>query len=289
MEFPNLEIHIVHYEKLKKRKTYLDKKIKELGLGKYCTWHIQKLDKDFTELKKRYYKFDEKIWMKRIMYSHDKVTPSIMPRELSQGDMKLGINELQLFDLLAKKKSDKNYLIFEDDVIFEDDFLLKLKKVLEELPKDYDIAYADFGVNDGNKNLSVNQLKFDKLSKTHKRTRATASFFISSKGAKKLSRDIKPFTLPLDHELRYWEVVKEYNAYWLNGYLTYQGTIYGIYPSSLFSTREKTYSNNVSSCKTNILKWIKDIESKRFNKDFFSKTQVFFFDLLISLKKTFFN
>src|SRR3989339_815044 len=236
MNLKNFEIHIVHYELLKERRSYLEKRLKYFGLEKFCFWHIQKINQDFSNLKKKYYKFDKDIWTERIKFSHDKITPSIMPSELSHGDMKLGINELKLFDFLAERKGNNIYLILEDDVILEENFLDKLKKILRILPKDFDIAYTDFGVND----------------------------------AKKYFRDIKPFTLPLDHELRYWEVKKNYNTYWLNGYLTYQGTIYGdIYPSSLFPTRVKEYYRRIP-----------------FYKKIFSKIQVNLLDLLIFLKNS---
>src|SRR3989339_49464 len=254
MILKNFEIHIVHYELLKERRSYLEKRLKYFGLEKFCFWHIQKINQDFSNLKKKYYKFDKDIWMERIKFSHDKITPSVMPRELSQGDMKLGINELKLFDFLAERKGNKIYLILEDDVILEENFLDKLKK---------------------------------KLRKDHKKTRTTASFFINSKSAKKFSRDIKPFTLPLDHELRYWEIKKDYNTYWLNGYLTYQGTIYGdIYPSSLFPTRVKEYYQRIPFYKKIILDFIKNTEAKRFNKSIFSKIQVNLLDLLIFLKNS---
>ena len=287
MILKNFEIHIVHYELLKERRSYLEKRLKYFGLEKFCFWHIQKINQDFSNLKKKYYKFDKDIWTERIKFSHDKITPSIMPRELSHGDMKLGINELKLFDFLADRKGNNIYLILEDDVILEENFLDKLKKILRILPKDFDIAYTDFGVNDAKKYLSVDNLQFKKLDKNHKKTRTTASFFINSKSAKKFSRDIKPFTLPLDHELRYWEVKKNYNTYWLNGYLTYQGTIYGdIYPSSLFPTRVKEYYQRIPFYKKIILDFIKNTEAKRFNKSIFSKIQVNLLDLLIFLKNS---
>ena len=287
MNLKNFEIHIVHYELLKERRSYLEKRLKYFGLEKFCFWHIQKINQDFSNIKKKYYKFDKDIWMERIKSSHNKITLSIMPRELSHGDMKLGINELKLFDFLAKRKGNKIYLILEDDVILEENFLDKLKKILRILPKDFDIAYTDFGINDAKEYLSVDNLQFKKLDKNHKKTRTTASFFINSKSAKKFSQDIKPFTLPLDHELRYWEVKKNYNTYWLNGYLTYQGTIYGdIYPSSLFPTRVKEYYQRIPFYKKIILDFIKNTEAKRFNKSIFSKIQVNLLDLLIFLKNS---
>src|SRR3989339_352459 len=89
------------------------------------------------------------------------------------------------------------------------------------------------------------------------------------------------------YELRYWEIKKDYNTYWLNGYLTYQGTIYGdIYPSSLFPTRVKEYYQRIPFYKKIILDFIKNTEAKRFNKSIFSKIQVNLLDLLIFLKNS---
>ena len=42
MDFKNFEIHIVHYELLKERRTYLEKRLKDFGLEKFCFWHIDR-------------------------------------------------------------------------------------------------------------------------------------------------------------------------------------------------------------------------------------------------------
>lgn len=274
------EIHIIHYEKLRERKNYLSKRIFELGLGDKTHWLIQRNDDDYLDKIKKYYNFDREKWVKKIIVSFGKVTPRVLPRKLSRGEICLAINHLLLYKKLRKRK-DKIFVIMEDDVILESDFQRKLEFCVKKLPKNWDICYVDFGRNCVKKNIEEKSLKF--FIAPPRKNRGTGSYLINGKSAGKLFKLLNNFNLSIDQELLYLATKNKIKSFWLNSYLTYQGNVYGYYTTSLGS-RDDEYMRKLNPIKRAISRQLDKIESMRFSKNILKLFLVFLMDGIIKTK-----
>ena len=256
-----LNIFVIHYEPLRDRKKYLENRLKVLGLEKNTQWIIQKRGEYSKEFKS--YLPSEKNWNLML-----KKVDGGKFRLLTESDFSVMKNYLKIYGIIKKRKIPVA-LILEDDVILSKDFLKRLDKCLETLPKIFDIAYTDSGIN-LRLPSNIEKLHFYPYSGFNIRT--TASHFISLEGARKISQLIKP-VMPIDLGLRYYEKQKKLKVFWLNGYLTYQGSYYGKkYTTSMqFPTKEARGFRKI----------LLNVENKRFNKDFFSQVQVFLLDFLV--------
>lgn len=259
-----IRIFVINYEPLKDRKEYLRKKLLEIGLSGFVSWFIQKpgqyTQKEFDEI----YSVDKKKWKKDIYLVEG---PKDF-KQLNVGELNLILNHYKIYEKMVKEKTPIS-LILEDDVILEEDFLERLERCIKKLPEKFDIAYTDAGMH-LRLNKKIHNLKYSE----HKgrKTRTTASYFISLEGAKKFLKN-KKVTFPLDLEMRVKEIKNNLNVYWLGGYLTYQGSVYGNYYKTVLQD-ERQKPNRIKRI-------IFEVEKKRFNKDIFSKIEVFLLDFLI--------
>ncbi|MCH8945314.1 MAG: glycosyltransferase family 25 protein [Nanoarchaeota archaeon] len=256
-----IKIFIINYLPLEKRRAYLQKKIKELDLENYVEWVIQKPEEYQKEVSS--YIPNKKKWEEM-----SQIIDVEKFRELRKPDMNLTMNYLKVYNKIVNEKI-SIALIFEDDVIMEKDFLKRLTKTIKVLPKKFDVAYTDAGIHFrfGKK---INKLRFYEYDGPS--TRTTASHFISLSGAKKM-KDLLGFIMPIDIEMRYYEKTHGLKVYWLKGYLTYQGSVFGdIYPTTL---QVKKKSGGL------IQNIISNVEKRRFKKDLISQINIFLVDYLV--------
>jgi glycosyl transferase family 25 len=120
--------------------------------------------------------------------------------------------------VILKDMINNNYskiLVFEDDVVFNDDFNAKFDYYYNQLPNDWDIVYMS-----GNHTTSLEKIT-DNIYKTNG-TLAMHSYFISLEGAKKLYNLLvaKNMTDPID--VIGIEYQKNNNCYTFRPHLTYQ-------------------------------------------------------------------
>jgi len=254
-------IYIINYEPLVDRRKYLQRRIVELGLNKYTKWIIQKPN-IYDEKIKVIYKENPFELEKRSKYVYG---PKEFSR-LSPGELNLTMNHVTIYKELVKKK--QNALIFEDDVILGDDFLERLVICLENLPENFDVAYTDAGIHIRFPK-TLNSLKYYLYSGFL--TRATGSYFVSYEGAKKYLRYFSP-VLFNDLNMRYLEKKYKMKVFWLNGYLTYQGSVFCPYNSADNLMRDEP---------SKIQKFIKSLEIKRFDRKISSKIELMFLDYFI--------
>lgn len=258
-----LKIFVINYFPLKERRVYLKKRFKEMGLDRFVSWFIQKpgqyTEKEFSNFNS----ISQEEWVRRLQFV-DGPKKILKP---NTSELNLYLNHVEIYKKIAKQKIPVA-LVLEDDVILEEDFLDRLIKCLQELPKNFDMAYTDNGI----------YLRFpksiDRLEYFEYRgpvTRATASYFVSLDGAKK-NFGMEKTSFPHDLDMRYFERKDNLRVYWLNGYLTYQGSVYGDYYKTVLQAKD-----NPPFFRRILL----SIESRRFNRKFLSQFMVLLADYVI--------
>lgn len=137
------------------------------------------------------------------------------------------------------KGNDDYILIFEDDVILDNDFNSKLNKYLMELPNDWDMLFIGSCCN---LHIHKNELKKNvhiyKKSHINGSTRCTDSYLIRKKCAQKIIDVInshtkyvilKPADWWLNDMLRHIDA----NVYWCEPTIVVQGTQIKMFKSSI--------------------------------------------------------
>ena len=258
MKDMRISIFVINFEPLKDRRDYLKKRFRELGIISRIRWIIQKKGeyskkfKSYSPSKEKWEIFSNKI-------DNEKY------RILRESDFNIMMNHKKIHKIIKKEKIPLS-LVLEDDVILDSDFLERINKCLKILPRDFDICYTDAGMN-LRLPRKIKNFRFYKYE--GKSIRTTASYFISLDGAKKLSKPFE-FILPVDWEYRCREIKENMKVFWLAGYLTYQGSLYGdIYKTTMQVERDSFGK---------LRKLLLNLEKKRYNKDIWSRIMIFFFD-----------
>lgn len=259
----DLKIFVINYFPLKERRDYLKKRFKEMGLDKFVFWFIQKPGQ-YTE--KEFSKFNfisQEEWTKRVRF----VDGPKKILEPNTPELNLYLNHVEIYKKIIQQKIPVA-LVLEDDVILEEDFLDRLIKCLQELPKDFDMVYTDNGIYLRFPE-SIDRLEYFKY--RGPLTRATASYFVSLDGAKK-NFGMEKTSFPHDLDMRYFERKDNLKVYWLNGYLTYQGSVYGGYYKTVLQAKDNPLF---------FRRMLLSIESRRFSRKFLSQLMVLFTDYVI--------
>ncbi len=228
----NLEIWIIHYNKLREREKPLKEQLKEQGIT--ANWFIQKKSKPYREKEiNEYYEKDNKKWKEKIKIANRE----IVPRRLGFSEIFLAINHFKLLKKFSNADENKIFLVLEDDVIFEKDFINKLKHVLLKLKYlKWDICFLDWCDTLPPKNLKKEREFIYK--RTGPESWGAAAYLIKPKTARRLL-SLGKFTLPADDELKFR--IKKLNLMdvWVNPPLTKQASIFFNVKSSLDFERSR--------------------------------------------------
>jgi GR25 family glycosyltransferase involved in LPS biosynthesis len=140
------------------------------------------------------------------------------PPEIKEGAVGCALS--QLFTLkLAKHKKDKKFLLFEDDVEFDDNINQKFSKIYSEIPNDWDMIYLGgqhfHGMN--LKKVSENVYKCEYTLCAH-------SVIFKYTVYDKFINSLIDITKPCD--VHYAESHKDINAYVIIPHLTWQRNSY---------------------------------------------------------------
>jgi len=230
-----IPFYIIHWNKLKDRKKYLDEKLS----GQDVTF-VDDYDRDTIteELINKWYRKEPKLWHDRCYHIYKEV-PGY--RELRKSEICNYLSHLKIINDIIEKNQ-KEVLVLDDDVRFKDTFFQKFDTLLEKTPQDYDIIYLGssftvqiLDVSVAYENVSPIVLKsgqeiYEKIN--HPRTRC-GDYILSAKAAKKLKEAIDCIVLPQDYEFSYWIKKLDLKVYWWEPGLVFQGTQCGIYNSSI--------------------------------------------------------
>ncbi len=230
MEIKGLEkIYIIHYVKLVERRAYLERRLRELGLEDYAEWVISTKDGSFPKKELAMQDSSEQAMAERKKYLGEKIPP------IGRIDMIMMLQHIQVLRKIASNKKENVSMVFEDDVLLDDDFPDKLRESVDKLRNiEWDICYTDKGslLVEPNVRKEKNSL-LTLYESRDKRANTTGSFLIKSAGAKLLLKLMKKITLGPDMELTYVQKKNNLNVYWTVPFLTHQGSIEEVYQSNV--------------------------------------------------------
>jgi hypothetical protein len=225
------KVFVLHYKKLKQRAQDLSLRLKKLNID--AEWIEDEIDCP-KELSK-YYLPEKEAWYKKFARAYE---PSFTPPDfyiLKPDCISIAIKHISAWRKIVENNIAVS-LIFEDDVIFEDDFVTRFNSYLAETPTDWDLVFIGSGCG----------LRIDKedgkrvYKKSNPSTKCADSYLITYSAAKKILEGIAPFTLPVDHELNYWLHYYDLNVYWWEPPIARQGSQTGIYKSTLDLPQQRT-------------------------------------------------
>jgi mannosyltransferase OCH1-like enzyme len=200
-------IYICHYNKLKERKQSLLDQFKEERI--YTYQFVENFDKNewvISEIEKEYPRvFSE--WKKGIDSYDDNAQNS---------ERSLALKHASILKDIFKKQYETS-LILEDDVTLCDNFVEYCNLFMEQLPKDWDIAWVGSCLN-----LHEPEVDGKYVYKTNRGSRCTHAFLVSKSMVNKVIDYISDINLPSDHFYNY--LIKEFNLnnYWFEPSLAIQ-------------------------------------------------------------------
>jgi GR25 family glycosyltransferase involved in LPS biosynthesis len=198
-------IYIVHYKKLIERKNYLQEFFKKNNIDNFEFRDLFQRENLTNEISEKYFKL----------------------KNLSSAQICITIEHIETYKNIVyntNASDDDWFLILEDDAIFCNNFIDKLNKHLDSIPKDAE--YLD--ISDYMSIASLGITSQDMWVKT-KYTRTNVSYLIKKKTCSKLLTTIIPFDVSIDHELNKQFALHDIKVYWSNISLVHHGsdTTYG--------------------------------------------------------------
>lgn len=220
----NLKIWIVHYTPLKERKEFLEKELQE-----------RKLNYEFIELYDKECLPDFYLNKFNLDSHHFK----------NLGTVSLFIKYMHTLSLVKDSEFEYN-LVFEDDVIVAKNFTSDLKKIIQQLPNNFDMVFLGNGCN---LHIPDHLIKQDKLVYKKSRkcttwggmgaTRCMDSVLISKKcciNALDLfnthGNNNNKLSIPLDWWFNEIIRIKKFDVYWAEPTIVKQGSETGKYAHS---------------------------------------------------------
>ena len=213
-----MKIFVLHYSKLVQRKQHILEQFERHGITDYE--FIEKFDKDeITD--DECPEFDKE-------YITNKRT-----------ELSLHLKHVHVYRLMISENYE-NALVFEDDVILSNNFMLKLNTYMTQLPRDYDMLFIGDGckLHIEQSSLIPNKYVYEKcLYETHwgggGATRCTDSYVINITCAKKLCEYISNLTVKINSPVDWWLNVaardNNLNIYWAEPTIVTQGSQNGLF------------------------------------------------------------
>jgi GR25 family glycosyltransferase involved in LPS biosynthesis len=205
-----LPVYVMHHRPLVERKRYLDAYFK--SIGESPIW----IDEEYSTIPR------EKFVLK----------DPYGPEELSPGKVSIFEKHMRAYEHMVYMSHPpaEHCLIFEDDMIFPEDFEQRFTKRFDATPDDYDLIFFSNGahlVPDPNSKLA------DELYlKAHPASRCVDAYIVRPEAAAKiLDYTLKDprIELPTDHYIN--KAMKHHNmrVYWWHPPLIDQGSATGVY------------------------------------------------------------
>ena len=176
---------------------------------------------------------------------HPLVTKMLCPGPISDSNLSLNLKHREAWFKLLKS-DDQFAIVMEDDVIFKENSLRQIKKLITILPDDYD--YIDIGGGSGlNANYCQQYIQDYRIPNIFRliypSTRTTCAYIIHRRLAQKLIACEIPILFPIDFQLTYLFNLFGSSIGWVEPSLVLHGSETGHYASS----NERTYGYDIST------------------------------------------
>jgi hypothetical protein len=229
-----MKAFICHYTKLTERKKHLEQALPAVGLNEF-EW--------VTENDILSYPLDEVYDPSPEALAKRNATDFARYGIKTSGPLKKAVIEvtLQHFEAYRSILDQKlpMAVVFEDDVMFKKSFAGRFPEFIGELPEGWDVFYFGRGCGGHRAPMTVKE-RFENLfgkknvfRNEKRQSRFTDSYVLTSKAAEKILSACFPFHFAIDWELNYLQIVLDMNVYWSEPALTFQGSKFGSYGSSL--------------------------------------------------------
>jgi len=222
-----MNIFVVHYKKLVSRKIYLSEALLDFDVE-----FVENYDRDFISHYNTMYHNNVSLWDSRV----DGIYDNCDYRDLKNSEICNYLSHIEAMKKIVEKNLDYG-IILEDDVIIGDDFKSKIGEIVSDIPSDFDFVFfgnsynmkiLDNATSDESNNIIGNIWK-----KKYGSTRTVDAYIVSNKAARLLLDNIKEIVLPFDFELTYFFRNLNMNIYWYYPGFIHQGSVSGVYKSSI--------------------------------------------------------
>lgn len=218
------KIYVIHYKPLFERKEYLDK---ILPLLEIPFEYSSRFDRESPEINDiNLIDLSDSNRDKRNVY-YEKYISRIYEGAVRDSWKANLLEHYHIFKDFAESNLD-NILIFEDDVVFNEDLKEALQAYCKALPEDFDTLYIGSGCN-----LSLPYSTSDIIGKhPNYCSKCGDSYIVSKKAAKKIVETCLPLYCNWDWELNYQQAMHQMNVYWVVDPIVRQGSECGNYSTS---------------------------------------------------------
>jgi len=196
------KIYVCHYSKLVDRKNKILEQFAKLNINNYTFVELYDKDNwDKDEIRKIFPKID---------------IDRAGTNSLKDAEKSLVMKHSWIVQDLYKNQYD-SVMVFEDDVVLDDNFVELFNLYKKEMPSDWDIGWVGSCFN-----LKEPPQPNKRVYKTNRGSRCTHAFCLSKSFAKKVIDDIKDVDEAADHY--YNRIVKQFNlnSYWFQPALAFQ-------------------------------------------------------------------
>lgn len=229
----NIKTTILHCKSLKDRKQNMLQQMCKHHFSDYCFYEDfdgnELTNETITQHCKR--KANDWSYVKTKLEIYQNLHPQVMTtqRELTNGEISLAIKHGKIYKELSRINAEY-FIIFEDDVILCENFETHFNDYLSRTPSDWDVIYFGRGCNLHPQNITKENIAYKM---NHPASRCSDSMLLKKSAVEDLAKTWFPFHLAADWELGYQHFFHNHNIYWWEPSLVVQGSVCGLYGSSL--------------------------------------------------------
>jgi glycosyl transferase, family 25 len=221
------KIYVVHYTRLIERRSHMDTFFRCHDIE---AEYIQVYDQDelTEEIIDQYYCPSEEDYNDKILGTYG--TTSNPYRLLRPAEISCTMKHYEAIRRLSTEVSDYG-LIFEDDIMFNPNFVSSFNSYLKKTPKDWDaIFFGGCCGMDVSRDANLEKVAYRK---DHPATKCADGYLLRKDLAAKIEKTMKPFVTISDWELSHQLHMHDATVYWWSPPLIAQGSEHGLFNTTL--------------------------------------------------------
>jgi len=212
------KIYIIHYTKLADRKTHMQNEMQKWNISTPYEFY-EKQDQEALTSLEIFDNFDMSLFK------------ALHSRDMKKGEASLCLKYRNILKQIAESKDGEYFLILEDDVIFKEDPLIYINKIIEKCENeniDFDCVFM------GEAALRVGDSRDVFFKKEYPATNGLCTVLYKRSAIKKLYESLKYAKIcrPMDWELNERFKQLDFNVYWGKA-ITEHGSVTAVHDKSL--------------------------------------------------------